>query len=68
MPRRMEVFMTHFRFVSLCLVTLLCLGLAAPAMASPPCVVPAGLVETINSMIEHILAWFGGGPEIIPSR
>ncbi len=62
--------MTRFRFVSLCLVALLCLGLAAPAMANAPYVVPAGLVETLNSMLEHILAWFGGGgpAEIVPSR
>ncbi len=43
---------------------------AAPAMANAPYVVPAGLVETLNSMLEHILAWFGGGgpAEIVPSR
>ncbi len=60
--------MTRFRFVSLCLVALLCLSLAAPAMANPPMITPAGLIETLNSVIEHVLAWFGGGAEIIPSR
>ncbi len=60
--------MTRFRFVSLCLVVLLCLIVAAPAMANAPYAVPAGLVETLRetarSVIEHVLAWFGGGPSI----
>ncbi len=62
-PLRMEVFMTRFRFVSLCLVTVLCLSIATPAMAYPPYITPGGLVETINeaarSVMEYVLAWFG---------
>ncbi len=57
--------MTRFRLVSLCLVALLGLSLAAPAMAYPPLITPSGLIETINETIEHVFAWFG---EIIPSR
>lgn len=59
--------MTRFRLVFLSLVVLLCLGLTAPALANPPYIVPAGLVDTINSMIERVLAWFGGGPQVVPS-
>ncbi len=68
--------MTRFRFVSLCLVTFLCLSIASPAMANAPYLVPAGLVETLSEtargVIEHVLAWFGGGqsiggPEIVTS-
>ncbi len=70
----MEVFMTRFRLVSLCLVTLLCLSIATPAMAYPPYLEPGGFVETLNeivgSVIGHVLAWFGSGPpmpEIAPA-
>ena len=65
--------MTRFRFVSLCLVALLCLGIAAPVAASPPLIVPAGieapadpagaqarpgLIERLNETLDRILAWF----------
>ena len=52
--------MTRFRIVSLCLATFLFLGFTLPALAHPPCVIPAGLVETINTAIAHVLTWFGG--------
>ena len=52
------------RLVSFCLVTLLCLGVAAPALAYPPYIDPGGLVEplneTVRTVIDAVLAWFGG--------
>ena len=51
--------MTRFRPVYLCLVPLLCLSVAAPAMAAGPHVVPSGLVETLNGLIGSVLACFG---------
>lgn len=55
-----EVFMTRFRFVSLSLVALLCFGLTLPALAHAPYVVPSGLIDTLNSMVDNVLTWFGG--------
>ncbi len=63
--------MTHFRSVSLCMVALLCLSVATPALAYPPFLEPGGLVETLSetarSVIEHVLAWFGGDLAITTS-
>ncbi len=70
--------MTRFRFVSLSLAVLLCLGVAAPAMAVGPYLTPAGLVAapitapyptptSLEWMVSAAAATTAVGPLISPS-
>lgn len=70
MPLLTEVVMTRYRFVSLCLVALLLLSVALPAIAAGPLVVPSGVTETVAEALDtfdRLLSWILGGDDSPPA-